>query len=238
MGAIQSPWSARARPSTGGLSIKPAKSMVEMYIDMGGSAAVLGAMRAVATLQPNVAIHAIVGACENMTGSNAYRPGDVITIYGARPSRCSTPTPKVGWCSPTPSNTPPSSSPGPSSTSPPSRVHLVGLGPIYGGPSPMTSPWRNASAAAKTADERFWRLPRPEARETLKSKRADVTNLGGPWGGAITAALFLQRFKGDTPGPTGYRRRRAGQQRRWVYPYRRDRFGIMTSVHLLESMAD
>lgn len=227
---------------SGGLSIKPAKSMVEMYIDMGGSAAVLGAMRAVATLQPNVAIHAIVGACENMTGSNAYRPGDVITIYGGKtvevlntdaegrlvladaleyasklePRAIIDLATLTGAC-------------------------LVGLGPNYGGTFADDEPMAERFlAAAKTADERFWRLPLDQKLgETLKSKRADVTNLGGPWGGAITAALFLQRFKGDTP---------------WVHldiagavlaskddGYIRTGgtgFGIMTLFTLLESMAD
>jgi leucyl aminopeptidase len=226
---------------SGGLSIKPAKSMFEMYIDMGGSAAVLGAMRAVATLQPKVAIHAIVGACENMTGSHAYRPGDVITIYGGKtvevlntdaegrlvladaleyaaelnPKAVIDLATLTGAC-------------------------VVGLGPNYGGAFSDDEPLAERFlAAAKVADERFWRLPLDQKLgETLKSKRADVANIGGPWGGAITAALFLQRFKGDTP---------------WVHldiagavlaskddGYIRTGgtgFGIMTLFHLLEDLS-
>ena len=54
--------------------------------------------------------------------------------------------------------------------------------------------------AADRADENLWRLPLdPKLGESLKSKRADITNLGGPYGGAITAAQFLQHFSGDTP---------------------------------------
>ena len=186
----------------GGLSLKPAKSMVEMYIDMGGAAAVLGAMRAVADLQPQVAIHAIIGACENMTGPNAYRPGDVITIYRGKtvevlntdaegrlvladaleyatelkPQAIIDLATLTGAC-------------------------MVGLGPNYGGVFSDDEPLlARFMAAAEAADERFWRLPLDQKLgETLKSKRADVSNIGGPYGGAITAALFLQRFKGDTP---------------------------------------
>jgi len=226
---------------SGGLSIKPAKSMFEMYIDMGGSAAVLGAMRAVATLQPQIAIHAIVGACENMTGSNAYRPGDVITIYGGKtvevlntdaegrlvladaleyaaefnPRAVIDLATLTGAC-------------------------VVGLGPNYGGVFADDEPLaERLMAAAQSADERFWRLPLDQKLgETLKSKRADVANIGGPWGGAITAALFLQRFKGDTPWvhldiagavlaskDDGYIR--AGGTG----------FGIMTLFHLIEGMS-
>jgi len=187
---------------SGGLSLKPAKSMVDMYIDMGGAAAVLGTMRAVADLQPRVAIHGIIGACENMTGPNAYRPGDVITIYGGKtvevlntdaegrlvladaleyaaelkPRAIIDLATLTGAC-------------------------MAGLGPNYGGVFSDDEPLvERFLAAAKAADERFWRLPLDQKLgETLKSKRADVANIGGPYGGAITAALFLKRFKGDTP---------------------------------------
>ena len=68
----------------GGLCIKPAKGMADMYIDMGGSAAVMGAMQTVAKTQPGRAVHGIVGACENMTGADAYRPSDILTMYSGK----------------------------------------------------------------------------------------------------------------------------------------------------------
>ena len=59
-------------------------------------------------------------------------------------------------------------------------------------------PERQSTFSAEGAGENLWRLPLdPKLAETLKSKRADMTNLGGPYGGAITAAQFLQNFKGD-----------------------------------------
>src|SRR5690606_35169353 len=62
---------------SGGLSIKPAANMGEMKSDMGGAAAVLGLMAAIAEVQPNVEVHAVVGAAENMPDGAAYRPGDI-----------------------------------------------------------------------------------------------------------------------------------------------------------------
>src|SRR5690606_40119064 len=62
---------------SGGLCIKPAPGMGEMKSDMGGAAAVLGLMAAVAALKPKVEVHAVVGAAENMPDGTAYRPGDI-----------------------------------------------------------------------------------------------------------------------------------------------------------------
>lgn len=186
----------------GGLCIKPAKGMADMYIDMGGSAAVMGAMYVVAQNQPNRAVHGIIGACENMTGSNAYRPSDILKMYSGKtvevlntdaegrlvladaicyarelePEFIVDLATLTGAC-------------------------MVGLGPNYAG---LFTAHENLServlGAAKQADETLWRLPLdPKLAETIKSKRADITNLGGPYGGAITAAQFLQNFSGDTP---------------------------------------
>ena len=64
---------------SGGLSLKPADSMIDMKTDMAGSAAVLGAMRVIGELAPPFPVHAFVGACENMPSGTAYRPGDILT---------------------------------------------------------------------------------------------------------------------------------------------------------------
>ena len=76
---------------------------------------------------------------------------------------------------------------------------MVGLGSNYCGLFSDDDAWAESLlAAGKTAGEKLWRLPLDEGlAELLKSKRADITNLGGPYGGAITAALFLKNFKGD-----------------------------------------
>jgi leucyl aminopeptidase len=69
---------------TGGVSIKPAQGMWEMKSDMGGAAAVAAAMLAVAELRPAVAVTAYVPMAENMPSGRAYRPGDVVTMYGGK----------------------------------------------------------------------------------------------------------------------------------------------------------
>src|SRR5690606_1932313 len=63
---------------SGGLCIKPAQSMPEMKTDMAGAAAVLGVMEAICALKPNVEVHGIIGAAENMLDGKAYRPADVL----------------------------------------------------------------------------------------------------------------------------------------------------------------
>ena len=186
---------------SGGLSLKPPKSQEFMHIDMGGSAAVLGAITAITELQPDVEVHAIVGACENMPDGNSYRPSDVLTMYSKKtvevlntdaegrlvladalhyatmlkPDAMINLATLTGAC-------------------------MVGLGNNYCGLFSDDDSWAaQVEAAAKTAGEKVWRLPLDEGlADTLKSKRADIKNLGGPYGGAITAALFLKNFKGDT----------------------------------------
>src|SRR5690606_3142024 len=69
---------------SGGLSLKPADAMVGMTPDMAGSAAVFGAMFAIAHLKPTFPVHAYVGSCENMPSGTAYRPGDVLTARNGK----------------------------------------------------------------------------------------------------------------------------------------------------------
>ncbi|MBV69883.1 MAG: leucyl aminopeptidase [Myxococcales bacterium] len=185
---------------SGGLNIKPASGMEMMYIDMAGAAAVLGTMNLVAKLQPNCKVHGIVGACENMTGADAYRPSDVLTMYSGKtveilntdaegrlvladcihhavqlkPDCIIDLATLTGAC-------------------------MVALGPNYAGLfSDNDALAAKLLEAADSAGESLWRLPLdPKLAEDLKSKRADITNLGGRYGGAITAAQFLQHFKGD-----------------------------------------
>lgn len=185
---------------SGGLCIKPAAGMDIMYIDMAGAAAVLGTMDLVSKLQPDCTVHGIVGACENMTGPDAYRPSDVLTMYSGKtvevlntdaegrlvladclhhavqlkPDCIIDLATLTGAC-------------------------MVALGPNYAGLfSDDDELADNILAAADDAGENLWRLPLdPKLAESLKSKRADITNLGGRYGGAITAAQFLQHFKGD-----------------------------------------
>lgn len=186
---------------SGGLSLKPPKSQIEMYIDMGGAGAVLGAMDAITRLQPDRAVHGIVAACENMPDGNSYRPSDVLTMYSGKTVEILNTDAEgrlvladaLHYAD---------------SLKPAAMVDLatltgacmVGLGNHYAALYSDDEDWAaQLQAAAKASDERFWRMPLdPKLAETLKSSRADITNLGGPYGGSITAAQFLQHFKGDT----------------------------------------
>ena len=182
---------------SGGLCLKPAASQLTMKCDMGGSAAVLGAMAAAADLVVSSEVHGIFAACENMTGADAYHTGDVLTAangktievlntdaegrltladalhYAAefKPDLIVDLATLTGAC-------------------------VVGLGPTIGGiMGTGRSLVRDLRAAGDRAGEPMWELPLPdEYRELLKSKVADLANIGGRWGGAITAGLFLSEF--------------------------------------------
>jgi leucyl aminopeptidase len=69
---------------TGGISIKPAQHMDEMKSDMGGAAAVIGAMQAIAKLKPSINVTALIPTCENMPSATAYRPGDILRIMNGK----------------------------------------------------------------------------------------------------------------------------------------------------------
>lgn len=187
---------------SGGLSIKPWKSMADMHIDMAGAAAVLGAMKVVSALRPGVPVHGIVGACENMPDGGSYRPSDILKMYSGKtvevvntdaegrlvladclhyatelkPRLIVDLATLTGAC-------------------------MVALGEYYAGLFTEDDAIADELlGAAREAGERVWRLPLdPKQADSLKSKRADIKNLGGQWGGAITAALFLKEFVGDTP---------------------------------------
>jgi len=187
---------------SGGLSLKPAKSMEDMYMDMAGGAAVLGLMKAVGQLKPDVPVHGLVGATENMPSGSAYRPSDILTMANGKtvevlntdaegrlvladvlhyatalnPDCIVDLATLTGAC-------------------------MVGLGPNYAGLFTADEALGDrVSAAATAAGESVWRLPLDKKlSDSIRGARADIKNLGGPWGGAITAALFLQHFVGEHP---------------------------------------
>ncbi|MBI5549725.1 MAG: leucyl aminopeptidase [Deltaproteobacteria bacterium] len=187
---------------SGGLSLKPTDSMVEMKTDMAGAAAVLGAMKVVARLKPPFPVHAYLGACENMPGGRAYRPGDVLVSRLGKTVEV-TNTDAEGrlvlgdvltWAN---------------ELEPAVMVDLatltgacmVALGHnltgVFGADDAAV--WE-VLEAAKSAGEDMWRLPISEhQRDSLKSEIADMKNTGERWGGAISAALFLKEYVGETP---------------------------------------
>lgn len=187
---------------SGGLSLKPPASMVDMKIDMGGAAAVFGAMQALAGLKPKHPVHGLLVLAENMPSATAIRPGDVITgaagtsveinntdaegrlvladalHYATKlnPARIIDLATLTGAC-------------------------MVALGPhTVGAFSNNDSLATDALRAAKSVGEDFWRMPLTSClREQLNSDVADMKNTGERWGGAITAGLFLKEFVADKP---------------------------------------
>jgi len=187
---------------SGGLCVKPPKSMYTMKTDMAGAGVVLGIMSALKTLKPRVTVHGIIPATDNSVGAAATRPGDVIKslegltvevlntdaegrliladalTYAARlkPNLIVDHATLTGAC-----------------------VAALGNG-TAGLFTPDDALAENYLTAAKGAGESMWRLPLiPELDGELKSDVADLRNIGGQYGGAITAALFLKRFVSKRP---------------------------------------
>ena len=192
---------------SGGLSLKPNASMLEMKSDMGGAAAVLATLRAVADLRLPIRVTALAAVAENMPSGTAQRPGDVLTQYGGR-------TVEV------------------LNTDAEGRLVLadalayadrdldadvlVDVATLTGA-MPVALGKRHAGmfasdddlaaqleAAAEASGEPLWRMPLVEDyRRALDSPIADLRNIGQPklklQGGSITAALFLREFTGGRP---------------------------------------
>ena len=182
---------------TGGISIKPAGEMDEMKFDMGGAASVLGTLRAVAGMKAKVNLVGIIPTCENMPSGTAIKPGDVVTSMSGQTIEilntdaegrlilCDALTyaerfePAVvidiatltGAC-------------------------VVALGHHRSGLfSSDEALAAELLAAGEQALDPAWRMPLDEEYdEALKSNFADMGNVGGRAGGAITAAMFLKRF--------------------------------------------
>jgi leucyl aminopeptidase len=188
---------------SGGLSLKPTESMVNMNTDMAGSAAVLGTMRVIASLAPPFPVHAVLGACENMPGGRAYKPSDVLRAFDGQTVEITNTDAEgrlvlgdvLAWAGKT--------------LEPAAMVDvatltgacMVALGLTTAGLfGPDGKVVEAVQAAARAAGEDVWRLPLTEAlEEQLESERADMKNLGERWGSAITAAHFLHKFAGDVP---------------------------------------
>ena len=187
---------------TGGISIKPAAEMDEMKFDMGGAASVLGTLRAVAEMKPKLNLVCVIPSCENMPSSTAVKPGDVVTsmsgqtieilntdaegrlilcdalTYAERfkPAVVVDVATLTGAC-------------------------VVALGHHHSGMfTADDAVAEKMLVASRAALDPCWRMPLDEEYdEALKSNFADMGNVGGRAGGAITAAMFLKRFTGKYP---------------------------------------
>jgi leucyl aminopeptidase len=185
---------------SGGLSLKPAKSMETMKIDMAGGATVLATMLALGRLQPAIEVTGFIPATENLPGGSAQKPGDVIRYRNgktvevlntdaegrliladaltlavtAKPDAVIDLATLTGAC-------------------------IVALGPqvagIFGNHRPLVE---RLIAHGREAGELLWELPLVEDyKDDIRSGVADIKNIGGGQAGSITAALFLQEFVGD-----------------------------------------
>ncbi len=182
---------------SGGISLKPGEGMDEMKFDMGGAASVVGTMRAVAALKPKLNLIGVIAACENMPSGRALKPGDVVTSMSGqtievlntdaegrlilcdaltyverfKPAAVVDIATLTGAC-------------------------VVALGAVHSGLfSPDDSLAAELLAAGQNALDTAWRMPTDdEYDEGLKSNFADMANIAGRAGGAVTAAMFLKRF--------------------------------------------
>ncbi len=188
---------------TGGISLKPPKGMEDMKWDMGGAAAVTGAMCAIAGRKLNKNIVGVIGLVENMPDGNAQRPGDVVTAMSGKTIEVIN-TDAEGRLvladalhySET-------------RFKPHAIVNLAtltgaiiaSLGKEYGGLFANSDDLASQlEDAGRRTEEGVWRMPMgPSYDLMLKSHIADMKNIGGPYGGAITAACFLARFVESTP---------------------------------------
>jgi leucyl aminopeptidase len=185
---------------TGGISLKPAAEMDEMKFDMGGAASVLGTFAALAELRPAINVVGLIPTCENMPDGLAVKPGDVVrsmsgqTIeilntdaegrlilcdalsYAARfkPRAVIDIATLTGAC-------------------------VIALGAVRSGLfSADDALAAQLHQAGESAGDLCWRMPLDdEYAEGLKSNFADMGNVAGRAGGAITAAKFLQKFTGE-----------------------------------------
>ena len=188
---------------TGGYSIKPAAGMEDMKGDMGGAAAVVGLMHALAERKANVNVIGIIGCVENMVSGNATRPGDIVTSMSGQTIEVLNTDAEgrlvladVIWYTQ-------------ERFKPRLIVDLatltgaimVALGKEYAGLFCNDDKLaEELQAAAKSTGEKVWRMPLDKSfHKMIDSKNADVKNIGGRWGGSCTAAAFIERFVKDTP---------------------------------------
>ncbi len=185
---------------SGGLSLKPATAMEWMKSDMGGAAAVLGAMVAIATLAPAVNVTGWMPTAENMPSGAAIRPSDVLTMYGGTKvevlntdaeGRLVLGDAIVRACEDRPDVL--------IDAATLTGAQLVALGTRTAGVMANDDHLRAAVVdAAGRAGELMWPMPLPdELRKSIDSDVADITNTGDRYGGMLVAGIFLREFVAD-----------------------------------------
>jgi leucyl aminopeptidase len=176
--------------------------MVDMKGDMGGAAAVIGAMDGIGALQPHCNVIGVIPTCENMCDGNAYRPGDVLKTFSGKTIEVAHTDAEgrviladgIGYAKRK------------------GATKLVDIATLTGaivislghettGLMTNAEEWgKEVKQASRIAGEKVWELPMyEEYKEYIKSDIADIKNSGGPAGGSITAGLFLKEFADDLP---------------------------------------
>ena len=182
---------------TGGINLKPADAMYTMKADMAGAASVLAAVSAIAQLGLKIRVTAWAAMAENMPSGTAYRPSDVLTIYGGKTvengnsdaeGRLVMADALVKCCEEQPNLI--------VDVATLTGACVIALGDRVAGLMARDDQTADLVLdAAEAAGEQFWQLPIPEdARPKLESKVADLKSTGDRPGGALTAAAFLSEF--------------------------------------------
>jgi leucyl aminopeptidase len=190
---------------TGGISMKPASGMEDMKGDMGGAATVVGLMHAIAGRKAKVNAVGLIGCVENMPSGDATRPGDIVKSMSGQTIEVLNTDAEgrlvladVLWYAQ-------------ERFKPKMLVDLatltgaimVALGKNYAGLFCNNDELaQDILAASAATGEKTWRMPLDKSfQKMIDSKNADVKNLGGRWGGACTAAAFIERFVQDKDTP-------------------------------------
>ncbi len=227
---------------SGGLCLKSAESMLEMKMDMAGAATTIAVVMAAAELELPIEVHGIVASTDNMSGGNAYRPGDVFPSRDGKtveiintdaegrlvladalayarelePDYMIDHATLTGAC-------------------------MVALGSFRAGLFGNDDELKTAYAeAAENTGENYWPMPLDEdLRDQLKSPIADLKHTGSRYGGSITAALFLREFVGktrwlhlDIAGPAYV------SEARGIHPKGGTGFGVLTAIEFLKSLTE
>jgi len=187
---------------TGGISIKPADGMEKMKYDMAGAGATIGAMMAIAQLKPDLQVTGYIPTVENMINGEAQRPGDIVTTLAGKTVEVLN-TDAEGRLILVDAITYAKQN---------GATHIVDAATLTGAIGIALGHYNMGAftndqeflnkflAVTKTAGEKAWQLPMDEEyKDYLKSAFADLPNIGGRYGGSITAAWFLREFADPTP---------------------------------------
>lgn len=185
---------------SGGLDIKPASSMLNMKDDMSGAACILGIMKVISRLHPDIEVNGIIAACENMPSGSSYKPGDIVTAKNGKTIEvdntdaegrltladalcyaCELGVDEVidiatltGAC-------------------------MVALGSVASGIMGNNDKFvKDLIKIGEYSGEKYWQLPMwQEYRDNMNSDVADMKNTGTRYGGASAAGMFLKEFVTD-----------------------------------------